>query len=106
MTRMSDMPVGAEVRDRLRVAQRAETDAIAAVQKALAAEAAARARLDRIIGKHQAELSKAACAVRAAQASVVRTSGLERATALLGVSPSVLRSAVKEATADPDAHAE
>ena len=105
MTRTSGMPVGADVRERLRVAQRAETDAIAAVQKALAAEAAARARLDRIIRKHQVELSKTERAVHAAQAFVVRTSGLDRAAVLLDVSPNVLRSAVKDSAPDPNAHA-
>lgn len=90
------MPVGADVRERLRAAQRTESVAITTVQKALAAEANARARLDGIILKHQAELAKTARAVQAAQAEVVRTSGLERAAALLEISSKVLRSAVKE----------
>jgi hypothetical protein len=94
------MPVGADVRERLRAAQRAESVAIAAVQKAQVAEADARARLDAIVLKHQDELSQAARSVQAAQAGVVLTSGLERATALLGVSQKVLKSAVKETAAD------
>ena len=81
-------------------AQRAEAQAISSVQKALAAEAEAGARLDEIILRHQAGLSKAAHAVHAAQASLVRTSGLERAAALLGVSSRVLRSAVKDSALD------
>lgn len=96
MTKTSGMPVGSDVRERLRAAQRAEAEAIAAVQKALAAQADARARFDQVILKHQAELSKTACAIQAAQASLVRTSGLERAAALLDVSSKVLRLAVKE----------
>jgi hypothetical protein len=106
MTRTSGMPVGANVRERLRAAQRAETDAVDAVQKAQAAEAAARARIDRILLKHQAELSDTARAVREAQASVVRASGLERAAALLDVSANVLRSAAKESAPAPKADAE
>jgi len=39
MTRTSGMPVGTDVRERLRTAQRAESEAITSVQKALAAEA-------------------------------------------------------------------
>ena len=105
MARMSGVPVGADVRERLRAAQRTEAEAIATVQKALAAEADARARLDEVILRHQAELSKAAHAVHAAQAAVVRTSGLERAAALLDVSSRMLRSAVKEAAQDASAQA-
>lgn len=90
----SGMPVGTDVRERLRAAQRAESEAIAAVQKAQAAEADARERLDAIILKHQGELSKAAHAVLAARARVVDTSGLERAATLLDISPKVLRSAI------------
>ena len=96
MARTSDISVGADVRERLRAAQRAEADAIAQVQKALAAEADALARLDEVILRHQAGLSKAGRAVRTAQAAVVKTSGLDRAAALLDVSPKALRSAVKE----------
>jgi len=94
------MPVGSDVRERLRAAQRAESAAIAAVQKAMAAEAAGRARLEEIILKHQVELSRSARAVQAAQATLVRTSGFERAAALLDVPPTVLRSAVKESAPD------
>jgi hypothetical protein len=96
MTRTSGIPIGADVRERLRAAQRAESEAIAAVQRAQATEAGARARLDEVILKHQAEVSKSARAVQSAQAALVRTSGLERAAALLDVSPRDLRSAVKE----------
>jgi hypothetical protein len=96
MTRTSGMPIGADVRERLRAAQRAESEAIAAVQRAQSTEAGARARLDEVILKHQAEVSKSARAVQAAQVAVVRTSGLERAAALLDVSPRDLRLAVKE----------
>jgi hypothetical protein len=98
MTRTSGMPIGADVRERLRAAQRAESEAIAAVQRAQAIEAGARARLDAVILKHQAEVSRSARAVQTAQVGVVRTSGLERAAALLDMSPRDLRSAVKEAT--------
>jgi len=100
MTRSSGMPVGADVRERLRAAQRAESDAIAAVQKAEAAEADVRARLEKIILKHQAELSEAGRAVGKAQAVVVRISGLERAATLLDVHPAVLKSAVKKMSQD------
>ena len=100
MARTSGIPVGLDVRERLRTAQRAEAQAIASVQKALAAEAEAGARLDEIILRHQAGLSKAAHAVHAAQAALVRTSGLERAAALLDVPPRVLRSAVKDSAPD------
>lgn len=100
MARTSGIRVGVDVRERLRAAQRAEAQAIAAVQKALAAEAEAGARLEGVILRHQAELSKAAHAVHAAQAALVRTSGLERAAALLGVSSRFLRSAVKESALD------
>ena len=96
MTRTSGMPIGADVRERLRAAQRAESEAIAAVQRARAIEAGARARLDAVILKHQAEVSKTVRAVQAAQVAVVRASGLERAAALLDVSPRDLRLAVKE----------
>jgi len=95
MTRRSGMPVGADVRERMRAAQRAESEAITTVQKALAAEADARTRLDGIILKHQAELAKTQGAVQAAQAGLVRTSGIERAAALLELSSRALRSAVK-----------
>ncbi len=105
MARTSGIPVGVDVRERLRTAQRAEAQAIASVQKALVAEAEAGARLDEIILRHQAGLSKAAHAVHAAQATLVRTSGLERAAALLGVSSRVLRSAVKETAQDASAQA-
>lgn len=105
MARTSGMPVGADVRERLRAAQRAETEAIAAVQKALGAEADARARLEAITLKQRAELSKTARAVQAAQASLVCTSGLERAAALLDVSSTVLRAAVKETAQDASAQA-
>ena len=98
MPKTSDIPVGADVRERLRAAQRAETEAIGQVQKALAAEADTRARLDEVILRHRAELSKAARAVHTAQAAVVRTSGLDRAAGLLDVSPKALRSAAKETT--------
>lgn len=97
MTRTNGIPVGADVRERLRVAQRTETEAIAAVQKALGAEADTRARLDQVILRHQAELSKAALAIQEAQAALVRTSGLERAAALLDVTSKALRAAVREA---------
>ena len=101
MRTRTGMPLDADVREPLRRAQRAEAEAIAAVQKALAAaKAEARARLDRVVLRHRAELSKAAHAVHAAQATLVRTSGLERAAALLDVASRVLRSAVKEATLD------
>ena len=104
VARTSGMPVGSDVRERLRAAQLAEAAAIAAVQKALAAEADARARLDAIILKHQAVLAKTTRAVHATQASLVGISGLERAAALLDVSRSVLRSAVKEITQDASVH--
>jgi hypothetical protein len=104
MTRTSGMPIGAAVRERLRAAQRAESEAIAAVQRAQAIEAAARARLDEVILKHQAEVSKSARAVHSAQAALVRTSGLERAAALLDVSPRDLRSAVKEIASGTSGH--
>ena len=100
MTRTSGIPVGADVRERLRVAQRTETEAIAAIQKALGAEADTRARLDQVMLRHQVELSKAALAVQGAQATLVRSSGLERAAALLDVPPRVLRSAVKDSAPD------
>jgi hypothetical protein len=100
MRTRTGMPIDADVRERLRAAQRAEAEAIAAVQKALFAEATTRARLNRVILRHQAGLSKAAHAVHAAQATLVRTSGLERAAALLGVSSRVLRSAVKDSALD------
>jgi hypothetical protein len=100
MVRTSGVPVGSDVRERLRAAQRAEAGAIAAVQRAVAAEASTRARLDQVIVRSQAELSKAAHAVHAAQATLVRTSGLERAAALLDVSSRVLRSAVKDSALD------
>jgi len=105
MARTSGMPVGSDVRERLRAAQRAETEAIAAVQKALGAEADARARLEAIILKQRAELSKASHAVQAAQAAVVVTSGLERAAALLDISSQILRSAVKETAASTSTQA-
>lgn len=105
MARTSGMPVGADVRERLRAAQQAETEAIAAVQKALVTEAAAQSRLDEVILRHHDQLSQAARAVQAAQASVVRTSGLERAAALLDVSSKVLRSAVKESAQNTKAQA-
>jgi hypothetical protein len=100
MTRTTSLPVGADVRERLRTAQRDESKAIAAVQKTQAAEADARCRLDEIILRYQAELSRAARAVHAAQAALVRTSGLERAAALLDVSSRMLRLAVKESATD------
>ena len=100
MRRTSGIPAGADVRERLRTAQRAEAEAIAAVQKALAAQADARARLDEVILRNQTEVSKAARVVQAAQASLVRSSGLERAAALLDVTSKVLRSAVKETAQD------
>ena len=96
MARTSGMPIGTDVRDRLRAAQRAEADAIASVQKAEAAEAESRRRLDEVTLRHRAELSTAARAIHAAQAAVVRTSGIERAAVLLDISPKALRSAVKE----------
>ena len=105
MARTSGMPAGADVRERLRTAQRAEAAAIAAVQKALAAEADTRARLDEVILRNQAVVSKAARAVHAAQTVVVRTSGLERAAALLDVSSKVLRLAVKETAQDTSVQA-
>ena len=105
MARTSGMPVGVDVRARLRAAQRAEAEAITAVQRALAAEADARARLEAITLKQRAELSKTARAVQAAQASLVCTSGLERAAALLDVSSTVLRAAVKETAQDASAQA-
>jgi hypothetical protein len=103
MTRTSGMPIGADVRERLRAAQRAESAAIAAVQRAQAIEAGARARLDEVILKHHAEVSKSARAVQAAQVAVVHTSGLERAAALLDVSPRDLRLAVKETAPETSA---
>ena len=105
MARTSGMPVGSDVRERLRVAQRTEAEAIAAVQKALGAEADARARLEAIILKQRAELSKTTRTVQEAQAALVRTSGLARASSLLDVSPKVLRSAVKETAQDASAPA-
>jgi hypothetical protein len=104
MTRTSGMPIGADVRERLRAAQRAESEAIAAVQRAQAIEAGARARLDEVILKHQAEVSKSARVVQSAQAALVRTSGFERAAALLDVSLRDLRSAVKETASGTSAH--
>jgi len=103
MTRTSGIPVGADVRERLRVAQRTETEAIAAIQKALGAEADTRARLDQVMLRHQVELSKAALAVQEAQATLVRTSGLERAAALREVTSKVLRAAVREAKQETSA---
>jgi hypothetical protein len=100
MARTRGTPVGAGVRERLRAAQRAESQAIAAVQKALSAEAEARARLEELILRNQAELAKAAQAVQAAQAAVVSTSGLERAAALLDIPSNVLRSAARETSRD------
>ena len=66
MTRTNGIRVGADVRERLRVAQRTETEAIAAVQKALGAEADTRARLEQVMLRHQSELAKAALAVQEA----------------------------------------
>ncbi len=97
MTRTNGIPVGADVRERLRFAQRKETEAIVAVQKALGAEADTRARLDQVMLRHQAELSKAALAIQEAQAALVHTSGLERAAALLDVTSKALKAAVREA---------
>ena len=104
MRRTSGMPVGADVRHRLRAAQRAESEAIAAVQRAMAAEADARARLEGVTLRRQVEVSKAARSVQAAQASVVLTSGPGRAAVLLDVSPKVLKSAVKETAHDAGVH--
>ena len=103
MTRTNGIRVGADVRERLRVAQRTETEAIAAVQKALGAEADTRARLYQVVLRHQAELSKAARAVQEAQAALVRTSGLERAAALLDVTSKALKAAVREAKQEASA---
>lgn len=50
-----------------RVAQRAETEAIAAVQKTLGAEADTRARLEQAVLGHQSELSEAAPVVQEAR---------------------------------------
>ena len=104
MRRTSGMPVGGDVRERLRAAQRSESEAIAAVQRAMTAEADSRARLEGVILRHQVEVSKAARGVQAAQASLVRTSGLERAAAVLDVTSKVLRSAVKETAQDASVH--
>ena len=103
MTRTNGIPVGADVRERLRLAQRTETAAIAAVQKALGAQADTHARIDHAMLKHQVELSKAARAVQEAQAALVRTSGLERAAALLDVTSKALRAAVREAKQETSA---
>ena len=105
MARTSGIPVSVDVRERLRTAQRAEAQAIASVQKALAAEAEVGARLDEIVLRRQAELSKAARLVHLAQAAVVRTSGLDRAAALLDVSLRVLKSAVKESARETSVQA-
>lgn len=100
MTRTNGMPVGAGVRERLRAAQRAESEAIGAVQKAEAALVHARARLEKVILKREAEVSKAAHAVQETQAAVVRISGIGRAATLLDISPTVLKSAVRETSQD------
>ena len=105
MARTTGTPIGADVRERLRAAQRAESQAIAAVQKALSAEAEAGARFHELHLRHQAELAKAAHAVQAAQAAVVSTSGLERAAALLDVPSNVLRAAAKATSRDTSVQA-
>lgn len=96
MRTRTGMPIDADVRERLRAAQRAEATAIGELQRALSAEADARTRLDEVIVKQHADLAKASRAVRAAQALLVNTSGLERAALLLDIPAKVLRSAVKE----------
>jgi hypothetical protein len=59
-----------------------------------------RARPDHVMIRQHAEMSKAARAVRSAQATLVSTSGLERAAGLFDVSSKALRSAVKESSQD------
>jgi hypothetical protein len=70
---------------------------------ALGRQADARARFDEAVLRSQAEVSKAARVVQAAQADLVRTLGLERAAMLLDVSSKVLRSAVNETAQDTGA---
>jgi hypothetical protein len=98
MPRVTRRPLDERARARLREAQRAESDAVAAVQSASANREGARAKLDAVIVKHQVAINGADHALSKAQAQLVSVSGIERAALLLEQPVTALRAAVRSTT--------
>jgi len=95
------MPRDVQARERLRLAQDSEARAVSAVCAAQDALAAAKRKRDKTVAAADAVLAEADRAVSAAQANLVAISGLERASALLGVNRTELRKARAIAGSDP-----
>jgi sigma54-dependent transcription regulator len=98
MPRVSRRPLDERARARLRDAQKAESDAVAAVQAASADKVGARAKLDAVIVKHHVAITGTDRALSKAQAQLVSVSGIERAALLLGEPVAALRAAVRSTT--------
>jgi hypothetical protein len=97
MSRASRRPLDERARHRLREAQQKESDAVAAVHAADAAEEAARAKLDTLVRQHQAQIEKAEQRLNLAKAELVSVSGLDRTASLLDEPMKQLRAAVRAA---------
>jgi hypothetical protein len=82
------------MRERLRQAQQAETEALHAVDRAMAAEARARAKRDTITAAASLDVERTHQAVSDAHDALVQVSGLDRAAALLGIGRRELRRAL------------
>jgi hypothetical protein len=98
MPRVTRRPLDERARARLREAQKAESDAVAAVQAASADREGARAKLDAVIVKHQVAINGADHELSKAQAQLVSVSGIERAALLLEETAATLRAAVRSTT--------
>lgn len=91
--RAGRLPRDVQARERLRQAQDAETRAVSAVCAATDALAAARRKRDKAVASADAIFAEAERDLATAQAHVVAVSGLDRASALLGMSRAALRKA-------------
>jgi hypothetical protein len=100
MPRAVRRPLDERARARLRDAQKAEYDAVAAVHAASADREGARAKLGEVIAKHQVAIGEADNAVNKAQAQLVSVSGIERAALLLEEPVGALRAAVRSTTGE------
>jgi hypothetical protein len=91
--RTGRIPKNVQARERLREAQDVEARAVSAASAAQDAFVAAARKRDKAVAVADALLAEAERALAAAQADVVAVSGVERASALLGVNRTVLRKA-------------
>ena len=98
MPRATGRHIDERARDRLRDAQRVESDAVALVLAAEVNRERTRAKLDAVIAKHQVTIEEADHALSKAQAHLVSVSCMGRAAMLIDHPVAALRAAVRAAT--------